>query len=492
MKPSKPYRRAPSGKRGDRTGHKGPRKRRAPHAASMPRDSSAAPPVVAIVGRPNVGKSTLLNAFSRSLVSIVEPTPGVTRDRVGVLATLADRTVELVDTGGVGIVDTQGLAPYVEAQILVAIQSAAVILFVVDAREGVTPLDLRVAEMLRRATAPVILLANKAESSKSGWNLSEMHVLGHGEAIPISAQEGMGLERVEAVLAQRLPEGPTTPAKLPPPVMRLAILGRVNVGKSSLVNSLVAEERMIVSEVPGTTRDSVDVRFEKDGEAFVVIDTAGIRKEKAVQNSLEFYAKRRAERALRRADVTALVIDATTDLARLDREIAGKAAALHHPFLLVVNKWDLVPPGLTTKAFVEYVTKTLEGVSYAPIVFTSAETGKNVHRIVEVARSLHRQAQTRVTTAQINKAIEAAYALKRPRPRSGKVGKIFYGTQVETAPPHLILFVDDPSRFEDAYLRFLENRFRETLPFHEIPIKISLKARMRSPSKNLLGPKPEE
>src|SRR5437762_231269 len=215
MKPSKPYRRAPSGKRGDRTGHKGPRHPRAAHVAALPRDASALPPGVAI-------------------------------------------------------------------------DAADAILVVVDARDGVTPLDRRVAQMLRRSTAPVLLLANKAESAKIGWNLGEMPVLGHGEAIPISAQEGIGLDRVEARLAKILPAGPTTPAKLPPPAMRLAILGRVNVGKSSLVNALVEEDRMIVSEVPGTTRDSVDVRFERGGEAFVVIDTAGIRKEKAVQNSLEF------------------------------------------------------------------------------------------------------------------------------------------------------------------------------------------------------------
>ena len=492
-KPGKPYRRAPSGKRGDRTGHKGPRKARAAKTAatSLVRDASAAPPVIAIVGRPNVGKSTLLNAFSRSLVSIVEPTPGVTRDRVGVLCTLADRTVELVDTGGIGIVDAQGLAPYVEAQVDAALSKAAVVLFVVDAREGVVPYDRLVAERLRKSSAPVLLLANKAESERSGWNLSEFPALGYGEAMPISAQEGLNLARVEGEIASRLPAGPTTPVKLAPPAMRLAILGRVNVGKSSLVNALVHEERMIVSEVPGTTRDSVDVRFEKDGHAFVVIDTAGIRKEKAVQNSLEFYAKRRSERAMRRADVIALVLDATTDMARLDREIAGQAVELHKPVVIVVNKWDLAPKGSRTGDFVEYVGKTLEGLSFAPVVFTSAVTGRNVGEIVDVALALHLQAGTRVGTAQINKAVEAAYALRRPRPHSGKVGRVYYGTQVDVAPPTLVLFVDDPTRFEDGYRRYLENRFRETLPYPEVPIRILFKTRMRSPSKNRDGALPE-
>jgi GTP-binding protein len=486
----RPYRRAPSGKRGDRTGHKGPRSRSLSRARGkagtppLPVDPAARPPIVAIVGRPNVGKSTLLNAFARSLVSIVEPTPGVTRDRVSVLCTMAGRTVELVDTGGLGIVDAQGLGPHVEAQIDAAVARAAVVLFVVDAREGVTPLDRAMADRLRKTKAPVLLLANKAETERVAWALGEMPVLGYGEPLPISAQEGNNLERVERLVGERMPEGPTTPPRLPPPVLSLAFVGRVNAGKSSLVNALVHEERMIVSEVPGTTRDSVDVRFERDGEAFVVIDTAGMRKERAVQGGLEFYAKRRSERALRRADVTALVLDATTDVARLDKEIAGLAAKEKRPILVVVNKWDLAPPGLSTEQFVDYLGKTLEGVAYAPVVFTSALSGKNVSRILDVARALRVQATTRVPTSQVTKAALAAYARRRPRPHGGKLGKVFYATQAEVDPPTIVLFVDDPARFEDPYRRYLENRFRESLPFPEVPIRISFRARDRSPSKN--------
>ena len=489
-KASKPYHKAPSGKRGDRTGHKGPRKPRVrPAPTDIPRDAAALPPIIAIVGRPNVGKSTLLNALSGGLVSIVEPTPGVTRDRVGVLCTLADRTVEVVDTGGIGIVDAQGLKEHVERQAAIAIEKADVILLVVDAREGVVPLDREVATRIRRTKVPVILVANKAESGKVVWNLGEMPALGYGEPIAISAQEGVNLRELEARIASVLPEGPTTPPRLPPPVVRIAIVGRVNVGKSSIVNGLVREERMIVSEVPGTTRDSVDIRFELDGRAFVVIDTAGMRKEKVVQNSLEFYAKRRSERAMRRADVSALVLDATTDIARLDREIAGYAVKEHHPVVLVVNKWDLAPGDLRTVTFVKYLAKTLDGLAYAPVVFVSAKDGKNLRRILDVALSLHTQSQTRVKTADLNKAIEEAYAKKRPRPIAGKVGKIFYGTQVGVAPPTFVLFVDDPTMFEDAYRRYLMNRFRELLPFPEVPIQVLFKSRLRSPSKNELGPR---
>jgi GTP-binding protein len=288
-----------------------------------------------------------------------------------------------------------------------------------------------------------------------------------------------------------MPEGTTTPPRIPPPAMKLAFVGRVNAGKSSLVNRLAREERMIVSEIPGTTRDSVDVRLERDGEVVVVIDTAGIRKERAVQNSLEFYAKRRAERAMRRADVTALVIDATTEVARLDREIAGYAVEQHHPVVVVVNKWDRVPAGVTTSEYVAYLSETLPHLAYAPILFVSAKTGRGVTEVLDVARSLHRQATTRVSTAALNKAIEAATTLRRPKPHQGKVGRVYYGSQVETTPPTFVLFVDDPARFPASYTRYLENRFRETLPFPEIPLLIRYKARMRSPSKNLLGPREE-
>jgi GTP-binding protein len=301
----------------------------------------------------------------------------------------------------------------------------------------------------------------------------------------------MGLDSVEARLRDVLPAGPTTPPRLPPPELKLAIVGRVNAGKSSLVNALVREERMIVSEVPGTTRDSVDVRFERDGKTFVAIDTAGMRKEKSVQNSLEFYAKRRAERAIRRADVVALVLDATADVARLDREIAGEAVSLHKPVVVVVNKWDLAPEGFDPNEFVEYVGKILPGLSFAPIVFTSANAGTNVGQMVDVALSLHRQSLTRVSTAEVNKAIEAAYRVRRPRPFRGKVGKVYYGSQVDVSPPTLLLFVCDPQRFETPYTRYLENRFRETLPYPEIPVKVLYRARTRAPSKNLFGPKPD-
>ena len=441
-------------------------------------------PQVAIVGRPNVGKSTLLNALARTRVAIVEPTPGVTRDRVGVVCTLADQTVELVDTGGVGIVDMQGLDAHVEEQVAQAVNHAELLVFVVDVREGVTPLDVRVAKMIRRATERVVLVANKAESERQNWRHGTFASLGYGEPLLISAKEGEGLHELEQEIKERLPETPAVPTRLPPPDMKVAIVGRVNAGKSSLVNSLLAMDRMIVSEVPGTTRDSVDIRFERDGKALVVIDTAGIRKERKVQGSVEFYAQRRSEKAMRRADVTVLVLDATRDVARLDRQIAGYAVTGVHPVVVVVNKWDLRPEGLDPDVFTKYVDKTLSGLAYAPIVYASALTGHNVERILDVAWSLRDQAHTRIGTAEINEVLERAYAIRKPRPRYGKIGRLYYGSQVDVGPPTFVLFVNQPSLFDNSWIRFLENRMREWLPFSEIPLRIVLRKRDRSPSKN--------
>ena len=448
------------------------------------------PPVIAIVGRPNVGKSTLLNALARSRIAIVEQTPGVTRDRVGVICTVAGRTCEVVDTGGVGIVDMQGLDAHVEAQVGAAVGTADVILFVVDGREGRTPLDERVADLLRPNAGRVVLLANKCESDRVEWNLAEFVSLGYGEPLRISAQERIALDVLDERLEAELPSGPTTPLRIAAPDMKIAVIGRVNAGKSTFVNALLRSERMIVSEIPGTTRDSVDVRFERDGESFVVIDTAGIRKERAVSGSVEFYAQRRAEKAMRRADVTVFMLDASTEVGRLDRQIAGYAAEQFHPIVIVANKWDLCEAGgLRTSEYLDYLEKTLRGLPYAPVVFTSSIETRNVEKVLQVARSLFRQGSTRVGTAEVNRVIEKAYALRKPRPREGRIGRIYYGSQVEIRPPTFTLFVNDTHLFKPDYLRYMANRFREELSMNEIPIRVFLKPRERSPSKNQTNPR---
>jgi len=477
-------RKAPTRGRGDRTGHKGPRKPPAPEPDTLDRDPDATPAVIAIVGRPNVGKSTLLNALVGSRVAIVEETPGVTRDRVAVICTLADRTVEVVDTGGVGIVDRQGLEPHVEEQVDVALADADVILFVTDAREGATALDRRVANLLRSVDTPVLLLANKVETDEAEWSVGELEVLGHGSPLPISAKEKRGLDDLEEKLAELLPDEKITPRRLERPELLLAVVGRMNAGKSSLVNALLQQERMIVSQVPGTTRDSVDVRFERDGRVVVLIDTAGIRKERIVHDSVEFYAQRRAERAMRRADATVLVLDTAEDVARLDRRIAAYALEHHQPVVVAANKWDLIPSEAKLADYRKHLLSVLPPLRHAPVVRTSALEGRGVEDVLAAAWRLRDQANTRVSTADVNKALEAAQAKRAPKPFKGKRGRIYYGTQADVGPPTFVLFVNDVDLFESNYLRYLENRFREELPFKQVPLRFVLKPRPRSESKN--------
>jgi len=463
----------------DRTGRKGPRQ--PPEAApdTLERDRTLRPPRIAIVGRPNVGKSTLLNALARSRISIVEQTPGVTRDRIEVIATVADRTVELVDTGGIGIHDTQGLERHVEGQVDKAVLESDAILFVVDARDGPQPLDRRVADLLRGVKSPVILLANKAETQASQWTFGEFEALGFGAPMPISAKNREGLVDLEERLAGILPEGPTTPRRIDAPEMKLALVGRVNSGKSSLVNALLQDERMIVSEVPGTTRDSVDVRFDYEDRALVVIDTAGIRKEKVVQDSVDFYAQRRAEKAMRRADVTVLLLDASIDVGRLDRQIAAYAVKHFQPVVIVANKWDLRPEGLKKKAFEKYLRDLLPGLRFSPVIFTSAIKRTGIDALMATAWRLNEQSGTRVGTSQVNKALELAQSQRGPRGRKGRQGNVYYGTQVATHPPTFALFVNDPELFDDGWLRYLGNRLRESLPFPEVALRILLRKRPR-------------
>jgi GTP-binding protein len=435
-------------------------------------------PRVAIVGRPNVGKSTLLNRLVNSRVSIVEPTAGVTRDRVSLPVRFptadGERTVEMMDTGGIGIVDRQDLGPLVEEQIAIAMASADAIVFVVDVRDGVTPLDIEVAQRLRRTKRPIVLLVNKCEGDRLVWDVDQFRTLGTGgDPIPISAQNGEGLSDFFEALDAALP--PPADTEVPyEPVMKLAVVGRRNAGKSTLVNALAREHRMIVSEVPGTTRDAVDVIFERDGETFVVIDTAGVRKKASFEDAIDFYSDTRSYRAVRRADVVVLLFDASEHISGLEKRLARYALDHHKPIVLGVNKWDLVARKTTPAEFAEYVEKELIGVTFAPIVCLSGRDGWRVDDLLKTARELFAQARGRVGTGELNRIFKNAMESRGPSSRGQRV-KIHYATQTGRQPPTFVLFVNDKRLIAKHYLRYLTNQLRLELPFKEVPMRLVLR-----------------
>ncbi len=433
-------------------------------------------PCIVIVGRPNVGKSTLFNALAGRRVSIEDPMAGVTRDRVSFVLGVGDRSLELVDTGGIGLVDETALADEIDAQIGMALDLADLVLFVIDAKLGLQAADREVAERLRRLNLPVIVVANKVEGVAGKSGAAEAHALGFGEPSPVSARERLGITDLRDRVLEAVGDAALMP-QTPSDVVHLAIVGRMNVGKSTLVNALVGEPRVIVSEVPGTTRDAVDVAFGAAGRSFVAIDTAGIRKERAVADSVEFYSQSRSMRALRRADVVLLLLDATQDIGRIDRQIAGEVQELCTPCVLVVNKWDLAAERAGTGAYEAYLRSTLPGLAFAPIAFVSALRGTNLLPLLQLAGELHDQAGERVTTGELNRVLRRALEKHRPKPRGGRVGRVLYGSQVSTHPPTVLLFVSDAGLFDDNWRRFLLHELQAELPYSEVPIRLLFQSR---------------
>jgi len=434
-------------------------------------------PTAAIVGRPNVGKSTLFNALLGRRVAIVEPTRGVTRDRVAATLTHEGVTLAVIDTGGIGVADPDGLSAHVERQIEIALAEADVVVMVADVRDGLLPDDKAVADRLRELGKPIILVVSKVESPAHEAAVVEFHELGLGEPVPISALHRRGLPKLLDAIVAALPPGLT--GRAPEVAMKLAIVGRRNVGKSTLVNAIAGEERVIVSEVPGTTRDAVDVHFEKDSKTFVVIDTAGVRKPGKINSPIEFYGLVRARRSIQRADVVLLMLDATSDIVQLDKRLAREVAQQVKPCVIVVNKWDLARGKIATGDYVAYLQSTLPVLDYAPISFISAKLGKRVMPTIELAQQLFKQANRRATTSQVNRALEDAVRLRSPRPRKGKIARIFYATQTGLAPPTFLVFVNDPDLLNEPYRRYLANALRRRLPFPEVPIRLEFRPRPR-------------
>jgi GTP-binding protein len=433
-------------------------------------------PIVAIVGRPNVGKSSLFNWLAGRRISIVDPTAGVTRDRVSTVIEAGGRFFELIDTGGMGIADVDNLTADVERQIQVAIDSAAVVVFLVDVREGIVPLDQEVADRLRVVRKPVVLVANKADTERHSQQTGEFFQLGYGAPLAISADQKLGKADLIDAILEKLP---TDTGEAPPGdvALKLAIVGRRNVGKSTFINSLAESERVIVSEVPGTTRDSIDVRFERDGKAFVAIDTAGVRKKTTLASDIEFYSLHRAERSIRRADVVMLFFDARHRIGRVDKQLAEYVLENHKPVIFVVNKWDLAKASMVTEKMANYVRAMFPMLDYVPIAFITATKGKNVLRLLHLAMQLHKQSGTRASTGDLNRAIRAAMEANAPPLRNNRQPKIFYATQIGVHPPTIVFFTNGPELFDDTYVRYLTKVLRDTFPFSEVAIKVLLRAR---------------
>lgn len=435
-----------------------------------------AQPIVAIVGRPNVGKSALFNRIVGRRIAIVEGEPGVTRDRLYAETEWTGRRFTLVDTGGLDFGEDEGIAAMARRQAELAMAEADVLLFVLDARSGLLPSDQEVADVLRRSQKPVIVVANKVDGAAGGEAIAEFFSLGLGEPLPVSAEHGRGVgDLLDAVVAL-FPEEEAGDESVGG--IRVAVIGRPNVGKSSLVNRLIGEERSIVSEIPGTTRDAIDTTIERGGSRFTLIDTAGIRRRSRIVASVERYSVLRALRAVDRASVCLMLIDATEGVTEQDKRICGYAHERGKAIILVVNKWDLVEKDeKTMDHFEEAIRCELAFVQYAPILFVSAKTGQRVHRLYELIEYVADQHALRISTGRLNEVLQAAVSRRQPPSDKGERLKVFYITQIGVQPPTFALFVNDPRLMHYSYARFLENQLREAFGFVGTPIVFSLRKR---------------
>ena len=431
-------------------------------------------PSVAIIGRPNVGKSSLLNAMARRRISIVEETAGVTRDRVSFFIKWREREFELVDTGGIGLVDQTVLMKHISSQIEVAMEAADLVLFVVDAKSGLTPMDTEVAGKVRRLGKPVILCVNKVENRRDEFEAEEAHSLGFGTPFPISAKEVIGITEVMDEILERLtfPEEDESEYGI-----KFAIVGKRNAGKSTLVNLLAGEERVIVSEIPGTTRDAVDVRFERNGKIMTAIDTAGLRKKTRVQDAIELFSLARSERSVRRADVVYLMFDMTGPISQVDKKLAAFVAQNFKPCIMLGNKLDLaLEAGKNPAQWEAYIRQQLPLLHYAPIAFISAKEDANVEATLSLGEELHEQASRKIGTAELNKALQLALQQNAPHSK-GKRPKLFYATQTEVNPPTILVFVNEPMLFTGQYDRYLQNWLRKSFDWKEIPLRLDYRKR---------------
>ena len=434
-------------------------------------------PLVAIVGRPNVGKSMLFNKLTGKRLSIVEDTPGVTRDRLYAQAEWRSRTFDLVDTGGIEPDTDDQILSFMREQAEIAIAAADVIIFVCDIRTGMTAADQEVAGMLQRSGKPVVLAVNKMDSTgHTDPDIYEFYNLGLGDPYPVSAVHGHGTGDLLDACFQYFP--PETEEEEDDEVVKVAIIGKPNVGKSSLTNRLLGEERVIVSNVAGTTRDAVDSYLENETGKYLIIDTAGMRKKSKVDDRVEKFSVLRAAMAIERSDVCLILIDANEGVTEQDTKVAGMAHEAGKACIIVVNKWDAVEKDdKTMKRMEEEVRRDLSYMTYAPVIFLSALTGQRVNKLFDLIQAVVNQAALRIPTGVLNQVLADAQARVQPPTDKGRRLKIYYMTQIGVKPPHFVIFCNDAKLFHFSYQRYLENQIRSTFALTGTPIRITIRQR---------------
>ena len=434
-------------------------------------------PIVAIVGRPNVGKSTLFNQIGKRRLSIVDDMPGVTRDRIYMDAVWLDHEFTLIDTGGIEILSKDKILTDIRAQADIAMDEADVIIFVVDGRAGITSSDEEIAKILRGADKPVVVAVNKIDSIQLDVNTYEFYNLGLGTPIGISASNALNLGDLLDAVTEHFPKVEKDVHE--DDEIRIAVIGRPNVGKSSLVNALLGEERVIVSDIPGTTRDAIDTHFFVDGTKFTLIDTAGMRRKSKIDAPVERYSVMRSLRAIDRADVVLMLIEAPVGITEQDKKIAGYAHDSGKGCVIVVNKWDIFPNkhDKSTNRFTDELRAELGFLQYAPVLYASALTGQRVNRVTELVKFVAEQQSMRIQTSALNELIRDAVAVNPPPTKKGKQLKILFVTQADICPPRFIIFVNNPELMHFSYLRFIENRLRESYGFEGTPLKFVIRKR---------------
>ncbi len=431
-------------------------------------------PIVAIVGRQNVGKSTLLNRLAGKRIAIVDDLPGTTRDRIMADVSVPGHEFTVVDTGGLELSPDSTVAQGVNQQVEAAINEAEAIIFLVDVRDGVVPTDLEIADRLRKTSKPVVLVANKADNAKYRTGVVEFYELGLGEPVAISAYHGRGIAELLDILIPLLPASALPSAA--PEAIRVAIVGRPNVGKSTLLNAILGGERAIVDDVPGTTRDALDTLVDFEGESVLLIDTAGIKRRGRVEFGVGRYSVIRALRAIERADIALLILDATELVTAQDMHITGYIQQAAKGVIIIVNKWDLVKTGSREECS-RYMRYQFKFVPYAPVMYTSAKLGWGVAKIMPQVRRIYRERLKRLSTAAVNGTVQQAIAAHSLPRKGNRQLKVFYATQAEVNPPTFVFFVNYPQLMHFSYQRYLENRLRQSFGFEGTPIRFVFKKR---------------